>query len=144
MTNSTSVGPPFYEPVLTLDPPKKEYSRDEVATFELYTDPADNTSPKYKVSIPYFDGSGSLHDCIQSRINIKRIWTGLALGTGTAKNAIAVQLLKGVARDSYETGRNNHRDVRHELAKVAARDAVDRTAYVDDAAFQTARTAAYK
>ena len=121
--SKTKSGPPAHEPVLTLAPPQIKYRREQTATFKLRVSPTDNDSALYEMVVPFYDGTGTLQECIHARVNLRKVFVGLNANTGADQDRIAQQLLKGVALESYEAGREKRHLERWDEAREVARAA---------------------
>ena len=68
----------------------------------LHNDPADDSSPTYELSVPYF-GTGSCEEWLKFRANVAKVLLGQHVTTGPAKFLVACCLLIGNALLVFNT-----------------------------------------
>jgi hypothetical protein len=73
-------------------------------SFKLYTDPANEASPKVTVTMFVLTGGESLHEHLVWRENLEKVMRGLNLDTPTKKDNTISQLVVGAASTSYQKG----------------------------------------
>ena len=82
--------------VLALVPPgKTQLSKEDSIMVELYTDPADTSSAKYKFAQRILKGTEEIHVLLQWRKDGQRVITGLALKQGTPQLHMWRSMLTG-------------------------------------------------
>jgi len=95
-------------------------SKENIRTFDLYSDPTDNTSAKYKSAIRVLQGTESLRTTIKWRKDAERIIAGMAIANAINKVQILKELLRGTALTAFETRIDSHAQLVREAAAVAA------------------------
>ena len=113
----------------------KYLPKDKIRTFEIYTDPADTNSAKYKTVIRILDGTESLRTTLGwATDSMPRIINGLAVTSGANQVTIIRELLRGAALTAF----NSALDATARVQRSAAADA----AYVNTTGDQAAKQAA--
>ena len=131
--------------ILPLVPAENEdpaAPKESLRTFELYSNPADNTSVKYKSTIRVLYGTESLRTTIKWRKDVTRIHIGMATPTAAAKVLITRELLRGTALTNFETYLASEASQIRNIAALAAAEA-SRVAGNDAAAQEAAAAAVH-
>ena len=68
-------------PILFERPTKKELQRGDYHTYKLRNNPAEDQSPVYELSVPYFH-SGTCEEYLLFEKNLNRVVTGQGVTTG--------------------------------------------------------------
>ncbi len=112
------------KPVLPLidDEGDVPTSKENIRTFDLYSNPADNTSAKYKSAIRVLQGTESLRTTIKWRKDAERILTGLALANAVNKVQILKELLRGTSLTQFETAIDSHARMNREATAIVAEE----------------------
>ena len=74
----------------------RSLSKGEYLAYKLRNDPADDTSPTYELTVPYFS-TGTCEEWLKFRANVDKILQGQHVTTGPAKFLVARRLLTGDA-----------------------------------------------
>ena len=114
----------------SLDKPKNE----DLRSFKLLTNPADNNSAKYEAKIRVIHGDEQLRTVIKWTKDIHRILTGLNLANMVNKHTIVKELLRGTALTTYETNRLQYLTV----ARLASATTIGDNTVGDEAAKKAA------
>jgi len=85
---------PFQRPV------KQDLKKDDFLTFKLRTNPTQDTSPTYDLSVPFF-GHGTAEELFDLIKNIQRVIQGQNLTDGPSRYALARRLLQGDALAAF-------------------------------------------
>ena len=85
----------------SIDKPKSE----DMRSFKLLTNPADNTSAKYEMKIRTINGTEQLRTVIKWTKDVHRILAGLNLQNVANKHTIVRELLRGTALTVYNASR---------------------------------------
>jgi len=114
----------------SIDKPKSE----DMRSFKLLTNPADNTSAKYEMKIRTINGTEQLRTVIKWTKDVHRILAGLNLQNVANKHTIVRELLRGTALTVYNASRDQ--------CLTAARTLAADTAYTNTAGDDAAKSAA--
>ena len=99
-TTSVSLGSPGKGRITPPIPLERAESRSltkgEYLAYKLRNDPADDTSPTYELTVPYFS-TGTCEEWLKFRANVDRVLLGQHVTTGPAKFLVARRLLTGDA-----------------------------------------------
>ena len=92
-------------PILPLvsENANKYISKEKLRTFELYTNPSDTTSAKYKTTIQVLDGTEDLRVTLKWFQDMQRILKGMAITAGTNQVTIIQELLRGSSLTAFNT-----------------------------------------
>ncbi|MEL7196315.1 MAG: hypothetical protein AAFO96_28030, partial [Bacteroidota bacterium] len=81
-------------------PEPKKFSKDQMLTMKLRSNPTDDQSMTYELSIPYF-GGGTVEECLKFVRDVKRVIQGQNVTTGPERYVIVRRLLKGDALAAF-------------------------------------------
>jgi hypothetical protein len=74
----------------------RSLTKGEYLAYKLRNDPADDSSPTYELTVPYFS-TGTCEEWIKFRANVDKVLQGQHVTTGPAKFLVARRLLTGDA-----------------------------------------------
>jgi len=113
---------------LPLIPAVEDETGRRKMSFKLYTDPANEASPKVTVTMFVLTGGESLREHLVWRENLDKVIRGLNLDTPLKKDGTISQLVVGAASTSYQKGIKDSLDslwsVQQEEAAQAVRGAI--------------------
>ena len=101
--NSASFAPP---PIPFERPAVKELGKDDYVTLKLKTVPRSASSAEYSLNVPYFR-SGTPEEWLKFQKNLRRVFVGQNLTTGTHKFSMARRLLVGDSLSHFEKAANS-------------------------------------
>ena len=129
---------------LPLIPEEDEGEIDKtlIASFKLFSNPADTASPKYSFTMRKLSGTESLRRAIKWKKDIHTVMAGLAISTAPGSDAIINQVCSGAALTSYTTTVERLRLARHDAARNAAYTAVTKNTGETDVDFIRRRVTA--
>ena len=113
-------GKPTPEVLLPLVSQPKAHTKTNASTFDLKTDPTNNDSPKYNISILRLTGGEDVRTQLQWVTDYQKIMQGLIVNNGHAVHRIVVSLLSGNPANLYL----GQARARAEILKTAAIAAV--------------------
>ena len=87
-------------PISFERPTKKELQRGDYHTYKLRNNPAEDQSPVYELSVPYFR-SGTCEEYLLFEKNLNRVTTGQGATSGPNKFLVARRLLEGDALTTF-------------------------------------------
>ena len=93
-------------------------------SFKLFTDPANEASPKVTFPMFILTGGESLREHLVWRENLEKVMVGLNLDNPTKKQNTILQLVRGAAMTSYIKGQKTSVDTLWEVQREAAAQAV--------------------
>ena len=100
ITTSGSLGSPgkgrINPPIPLERAESRSLTKGEYLAYKLRNDPADDSSPTYELTVPYF-GTGTCEEWIKFRANVDKVLQGQHVTTGPAKFLVARRLLTGDA-----------------------------------------------
>ena len=87
-TNTTNSSKPLLPPAIPFDRPEiKDYAKNEVLSLKLRSNPMDNESQTYELTVPFFH-SGTAEEWLTTKRAIKKIVTGQNITAGPAQYAM--------------------------------------------------------
>ena len=98
--NGKKMVPRIVPPIPLQKPELKVLEKGEYHTYKLRSNPGDNDSPTYKLSVPYFS-TGTCEEYLKFRTNFDKVCTGQNITTGPGKFTLARRLLEGDALTSF-------------------------------------------
>ena len=108
-------------PILPLlDEEPDEEDKTKIRSFKLLTQPTQADSPKFSLSVVVLDENATIRAALKWRIAIGKILTGLNLTTGAAKHPVIQELATGAPLQSYNTGVQANRALRHVALQTQA------------------------
>jgi hypothetical protein len=81
---------------------KKKYGKNEVLSYKLRSNPAEENSPVYEFSVPFFE-AGTPEEVIDFVVDVERVITGLNMTNGPPKYAQMRRLLRGDALAAFDS-----------------------------------------
>jgi hypothetical protein len=94
---SSNAGKGRINPPIPLERPEpRPLVKGEYLAYKLRNDPADDSSPTYELSVPYFS-TGTCEEWLKFRANVGKVLLGQHVTTGPAKFLVARRLLNGDA-----------------------------------------------
>jgi len=134
-------------PPLTLIPDETELEvtdSTKSGSFKLYSNPADNTSPKYSFTMAYADGTQSIRFLLKWVENTQRVLRGMDITTGEAQCEMVKQLCKGRVLSSFNENILTMLSQTLTTNAHAAAQAVAQQAGETNAAFAARQATAYQ
>ena len=107
-----------------------ELDKHNSMTVELRSQPAENDSPKYKVTIIILKGGETLRQTMRWRADVVRVMTGLNATTLPQQQPLVEAMLRNQALTAFQNGMLAEATVRYETALSGAADANDRATIV--------------
>ena len=130
---------PAAKTIITLVPEEQEdeLRPEQTAQFSLFSQPADNTSAKYKTSVRVLQGGEEIRTIVQWLLDAQKVLHGLNVTAYAPSIPIVEALLSGMPLILFQAGLQDEKRKRFEArleaaANNAARNAI-RTAGVDHA-----------
>ena len=118
--------------ILPLVPIEVHYTKEQMMSFRLRSDPAVADSPTYDMYVPCLQGTEDLRTCLTFIQNITKICAGMNVNAAPNKHAMTLRLLKDSATTAYQAGidgchqqRYNERVALAYEARIAAGDQPD-------------------
>eukprot|EP00957_Ditylum_brightwellii_P013979 1054964-Ditylum_brightwellii.AAC.1 len=108
--------------ILFPRPAPKHLERGQFHTYKLRTTPADETSPIYKLSVPFFV-CGTPEEWIKFRRGLAKVLKVQNITQGLASYAVAKTLLKGDTLTVFEQSEITHRNQTEQHFKLCLDDA---------------------
>ena len=99
--NGKTTVPRIVPPIPLQKPEAKALEKGEYHTYKLRSNPGDNDSPTYELSVPYFS-TGTCEEYLKFRTNFDKVCTGQNITTGPGKFTLARRLLEGDALTSFD------------------------------------------
>jgi len=93
-------------PILTLEQDENEFTsvpKNHQMTFKLLTDPQDNTSTKYEVTVFHIDENSSLCMAIKSCIDLEAASAGMNITDGANILALYLGCLHGTVKTTVQS-----------------------------------------
>ena len=91
------------EPCLSLTGNPTSHTKNNSASFELYSDPTDTNSAKYRMTILRIQGGEDTRTMLQWYRDVQKVLDGLALGTPKAEFQVVTSILSGTHQSAFET-----------------------------------------
>jgi len=107
-------------PILPLVPIVKRYTKEQCITFKLRTDPTNDKSPIFELSLPILSGTESVREVIQWRLNIIKVVIGMNATTAVERQEIAERCLTTTALQAFKAGWKKAVKAVDDAAKIAA------------------------
>jgi len=108
-------------------------------SFKLFTDPANEASPKVTFPMFILTGGESLREHLVWRENLEKVISGLNLDTPTKKQNTILQLVRGSSMTSFIKGQKTSVDTLWAVQREAAAQAVRGNADGREAQIEAAR-----
>ena len=94
-------------PILPLIPEDRKHTdawlKENTITFNVLSNPADDTSQRYKYAITCVNGTESVREVLKWQRDLTNIWLGLGTNDGPTRHPIAERTLRGTALSKYTT-----------------------------------------
>ncbi len=108
---------------LPLVPEVTKREKTDQVSYDLFSDPADNTSAKYKYTMYRLTDQATIREAIAFVRNTARVTNGLAITTAAGKKQIIDKMMAGTHAAAFNTAWDAQHEIEWENAKVAARAA---------------------
>jgi hypothetical protein len=112
----------YVSPAIGLDrPARKKLHKDECLTFKLRSNPADEQSTTYELTIPYFT-SGTPEELLLFIKSVRKIFAGQNITDGPGRYAIMRRLLQGDALAAFDRAAANQGTETRDHLEAVIRD----------------------
>ena len=114
----------FVQPVIPLERPKtRDFKKNEVLTFKLRSNPKDENSLTYDLSIPFFR-EGTPEELLMFMTQVDKVIAGMNISDGPNKFALVRRLLQGDALAAFDNAATMHGAETNDNFNLCGRDLV--------------------
>ncbi len=110
--------------LMQLKPEEVKFTKNNSITFKLHVSPTSADSTTFELMLLILDGSEGVRPAVTFCKVIGTVFRGMNANNADKKDGIVSCVLKGNAKLAYDRGVEDHLNVRWELAKQAAKDAI--------------------